>query len=201
MNMFNRYCWCFVTMCLFSAHSEGQMQTFGAIFSTAEERRALDEMRNQLYAQASGASMEERLSVEQMQQLLTQSHQEAGSEQVAPQPVAWEGVLRLDNGKNTLWINGQEVNESDLPVSHQLVFDNGRATLIVRDERGEHHLRPGQVLDPTGTVREVYELAVPLEVEAEPSVEQLPGEVTVPTSNEAMESMIQQAQQILGRPE
>ena len=145
--------------------------------------------------------MEERLSVEQMQQLLTQSHQEAGSEQVAPQPVAWEGVLRLGNGKNTLWINGQEVNESDLPVSHQLVFDNGRATLIVRDERGEHHLRPGQVLDPTGTVREVYELAVPLEVEAEPSVEQLPGEVTVPTSNETMESMIQQAQQILGRPE
>jgi hypothetical protein len=127
-------------------------QNFGKIFSTSEERRSLDLLREAMLAELTDAERQAALN----KPLLVFSEPVSG---IAPAMIHMGGVVRRSDGSHTVWLNGVPVNEQELPANVQLEMLSGFGVLRVRTPTDIFSLRTGQTLNAaTGELRESYEV-------------------------------------------
>lgn len=137
-----------VVACICVAPDSGA-QSFGRIFSTADERASLDSQRD---AMLRGLTETERLAA------LRTPEQETVVE-VQPAMIQMGGIVRRSDGTHTIWLNGVPVSERELPRNVQLDMLGGLGVLHVNTPTDTYSLRPGQTLNAaTGELRESYEV-------------------------------------------
>lgn len=159
-------------LCLTPVMSQGQDLTLGRLFSTPAERAALDAARSELLADT-GADLESSLG--------------SDAETVAPIPdisLSLGGSVVRSNGRHTLWLNGDAVDEEDLPPGYRVVRQQFVTALEVKSDNRVAVIKPGQVLHlRSGRVSEpgLAEPAPVPAVEAQ-DISTSPGQVNAPAS-------------------
>lgn len=127
-----KYCLPTITLALCTVCT--QSLAFDRLFTTAEERAAIDSLRNG-HTVHNAASAQKPVSLE-LNGLLTRSH-----------------------GKDAAWVNGKTMNELDT-VGHSKVrmINNSNVAIDVKPIKGTIKLRPGQryLSNKPGTI-ESYE--------------------------------------------
>jgi hypothetical protein len=104
-------------------------QEFGRLFFTAEQRQALDARRRARVPDRPNAPV------------------------VASPTTRLDGYVRRDNGKSTVWVNGEALPET-APEAPRI--GTGRVTVNVGEGNTRAGLRPGETLDRgSGEVRDV----------------------------------------------
>lgn len=129
---------------LLPLNSQAQSQLLGRVFTTPEERLALDRLREEQFSlqQSSARGAPDVVVIEDL-----------------PTIVQMGGSLRRRDGVNSVWLNGVSVREQDLPSNARLEFNNGMGVLKIMTVNGEMTVRPGQTLNAsTGELREDYQL-------------------------------------------
>ena len=105
-------------------------QELGRLFFTPEQRQALDARRR--------ARLPDRPS----------------APAIASPGTRLDGYVRRDNGKSTVWVNGEPLPET-APEAPR-IGGSGRVTVTVGESGARTGLRPGETLDRgTGEVRDV----------------------------------------------
>lgn len=131
-------------------------QRLGRLFTTPEQRSALDEIRTQ--AQFDQPELEPEPEPE-MSSLVTVTEQPRGP---TISNLTINGVVRRSGGRTTVWVNGHEVDRGDVTREGVLVESATRRSEAVRlrlpSGTQTIALRPGQRIDiGTGTVLEAYD--------------------------------------------
>ena len=104
-------------------------QELGRLFFTPEQRQALDARRR--------ARLPDRPS----------------APVVASPTTRLNGYVQRDNGKSTVWVNGEPLPETAAEAPR---IGGGRVTVNAGDSGGRANLRPGETLDRgTGEVKDV----------------------------------------------
>lgn len=128
---------------------DADAQSFGRIFSTAQERASLDSQRDAMLRDMTEA---ERLAALRAPVLETVV-------EVQPSMIQMGGIVRRSDGTHTVWLNGVPVSERELPANVQLDMLSGLGVLLVSTPTETYSLRPGQTLNATtGELRESYEV-------------------------------------------
>ena len=69
------------------------------------------------------------------------------------------GIFTRQDGSRTVWLNGNNINENNLPVNMRLLSSGGSSLLAIQLESGRFELRAGQTLDAVnGQVLESWQL-------------------------------------------
>ena len=141
-----------VAVVLLAAAAPLPAQTFDRFFTTAAERRLMDEAREDFQAPAPVAPV----GVEQ-------AEPEAARGPVVP-AITVSGVVLRKGGRDTTWINGSRIRPDEVTPEGIRVRPSGETEPLVRidlpDGSRPIRLRPGQRIDlETGAVVEVYERA------------------------------------------
>jgi len=124
-------------------------QDFGKLFTTPEERKYLDGLRDKFL---------ERSELEGFN--ISEQAKPWLEEDIDDQNVEFEmaGVMSRKNGGKAVWLNGDSVDEKDLPRNVKLVETDGQHRLQIRVLDQTHYIKAGQTINiETGTVRESFE--------------------------------------------
>ena len=135
-----------------SLHAQTQPRVEGTLFTSAEERRYLDYLREDflLRNQQNGFNIEDT----QIPEIPTDGI--AGP--TGPNEYTLDGILRRGDGRISVWLNNQLVTEDGLPANARLVRDGASYAIQFTTATGPQLLRPGQTLQlATGTVQERYQ--------------------------------------------
>ncbi len=123
----------------------------GRLFSTAEQRARLDQIRASLFEER---ELQDLLSAAE---LLAQEEAEEPVEALAV--IQLGGIVRHQSGSHTVWLNGIAVLEENLPAGTRVDYEGVQAILRVTQGQREFALKTGQSLDVVaGSVRESYEI-------------------------------------------
>lgn len=134
----------------------GNAQSFGKIFSTAQERQYLDREREESLRVLSEQERLDLLDTPPTVQEIIES---------APTLIHMGGSIKRADGNHTVWLNGVSISQKELPANVSLRFERGLGELYVQGSNQLFIIKPGQTLNAdTGEVREDYELT---EVEVE----------------------------------
>lgn len=149
--------WAVAAVALFAAFAAPQIeaQRLGRLFTTPEQRAALDDLRDQAQLEQPAPEQEPASAT-------------SGSVQVTEQVsgptmsnLTINGVVRHRGGRTTVWVNGDEVRRGNVSREGVLVESAARrGDVRLRLPSGTESvaLRPGQKIDfSTGTVLEAYE--------------------------------------------
>lgn len=148
--------WAALVMLLLLANLSPVMaQRLGRLFTTPEQRSALDEIR----LQAQFAQPEPEPEPAPQSSLSTVAEPPRGP---SISNLTINGVVRRRGGRTTVWVNGREVDRGDVTREGVLVESAPRRSVDVRlrlpSGTESIALRPGQKIDiETGTVLEPYE--------------------------------------------
>jgi hypothetical protein len=108
----------------------------GRLFSTPDDRAKLDTLRSGL--------------VKKM--VLSEPVGEGGKSGLQPaEPLYFNGLVRRSDGRMTLWVNGQRLDQSggsDELTLHRRADRQNRVKLRLKKERRTIQLKPGQAWDP-----------------------------------------------------
>lgn len=128
-------------------------QEVGTFFTTPEERAYLDFLRQEflLNNQADDFNIDEVVPVIPV------------IEEVVDAPVisnySLGGIFTRQDGTRTVWLNGNNINENNLPANMRLVSSGNSTLLSIQLESGRFELRAGQTLDAVnGQVLESWQL-------------------------------------------
>ncbi|MDO8272331.1 MAG: hypothetical protein Q7U82_10510 [Gammaproteobacteria bacterium] len=128
---------------------DSDAQSFGRIFSTADERAALDSQRDAMLRDLTEAERLAALSTPVLETVV----------EVQPTMIHMGGIVRRGDGTHTVWLNGVPVSERELPPNVQLDMLSGLGVLRVSTPTDVYSLRPGQTLNATtGELRESYQV-------------------------------------------
>lgn len=137
----------FIASTLITAASDAQ--TFGRIFSTADERASLDSQRDAMLRDMTEAERLAALRAPVLETVVA----------VQPTMIQMGGIVRRSDGTHTVWLNGVPVSERELPANVQLDMLSGLGVLRVSTPTETYSLRPGQTLNATtGELRESYQV-------------------------------------------
>lgn len=129
--------------------AESDAQTFGRIFSTADERASLDSQRDAMLRDMTEAERLAALRAPVLETVVA----------VQPTMIQMGGIVRRSDGTHTVWLNGVPVSERELPANVQLDMLSGLGVLRVSTPTETYSLRPGQTLNATtGELRESYQV-------------------------------------------
>lgn len=153
---------------------------FGRLFTTPQQRQALDEARR------TGGTIRPQVSgVDESSTAPTIIN--------TPQPIKLLGVLLRADGKNKVWLSGGS-NTFENTVNNRAIVGNisqsANVKVPLRGFNNAAILKPGQVWSPTkGRAEEAYQIPVPKPVVVEPiAVEPVPKPIAEQSSAAASSS-------------
>ena len=115
----------------------------GRLFSTPDDRAKLDMLRSGLVKKMA----------------LSESDADRGESGLQPaEPVYFNGLVRRSDGRTTVWVNGQRLDQSggtDELTLRSRVDRQNRVKLRLNKERRTVQLKPGQAWDPA--VKQIVE--------------------------------------------
>lgn len=137
---------------LATASTAVQAQLQGTLFTSPEQRAYLDYLRQDFLARSRERGFD--ISPTAIPEIPTGAD---APEDTAPVVHRLGGIVRLRDGTQRIWLNGQALRESELPEGASLVHENGVPALRFVTDSGTYVLRPGQALEVAGgIVTETY---------------------------------------------
>jgi hypothetical protein len=127
-------------------------QLQGTLFTSPEQRAYLDYLRQDFLARSRERGFD--ITQSEIPEIPTQEAAAA----TGPATYALGGIVRLRDGTQRIWLNGQALSEAELPAGLRLVQQNGVPALRISSSTGSHILLPGQTLElVAGSVLESFE--------------------------------------------
>lgn len=148
---------------LSSVSASAAAENFGRLFTSPEERRALDGLK--LNQQINGSALPAEPIVLPTPVVTN-----------APSEVRFSGFIRRSDGTYAIWINGlSELSGANLPIESARFSKNNDATLVTTGQQAA--MKPGQIWSlESNTIREGYYIERDIEREIERGIEPiLPG--------------------------
>ena len=145
-----------ILLFLASTPIELSAQSVQRLFSTPEQRAVLD--RRRILAAQPGAVEEEFIEpeIEPVTPVIV-------VEEPADIIISLGGAVRSSEGYYTVWINGEPIEQNDLPENMELIVPFSRGQLRIRNTESDliYDIKPGQILNlTTGQLYESYEVVL-----------------------------------------
>lgn len=152
---------------------------FGTLFTTPQQREALDKARR------SGGTIRPQVSG-------VDENSTTSPIANTPQPIKLMGVLLRADGKNKVWLSGGS-NTFENTVNNRAIVGNisqsANVKVPLRDGNNAAILKPGQVWSPSkGRAEEAYQVPVPKPVVTEPVAKPLAGQSPSAASSSSAQS-------------
>ena len=136
-----------------------QAQNYGTLFTTPDEREYLDYLREEFVrtSQLESFNIQEDFipEIPVVEEVVEESRPEISE-------YRFGGIMVRLNGNRMVWLNGNQVSESDLPGNMSLQESASGMLLNIRTENGTFRLKPGQVFNViSGTVSDAFQASPP----------------------------------------
>ena len=138
-----------------SLQAQTQPRVEGTLFTSAEQRRYLDYLREDFLLR----NAQDGFDIEDSQ--IPDIPGDGTTGPAGPTEYTLDGVLRRGDGRISVWLNNQLVSEDALPANARLIRDGATYAIQFSTASGPQLLRPGQTLQvANGAVQERYQRVV-----------------------------------------
>lgn len=120
----------------------GQSQSLGTLFTTPEERAYLDYLREDFLARTAEAGFN-------IDENAVPEIPEDENQVVDVVQFHLDGIMTLNDGRRTVWLNGSPIFERDLPANARIVSADGVSALRLSTADNAYIIKPGQTVDIT----------------------------------------------------
>lgn len=136
--------------------ADAQAQLEGTLFTQPNEREYLDYLRQEFLRN----NAERGFDIQEV--AIPEVPDDVASTPTGPTEFSFGGIMTRRDGSRSVWLNGRNLAESELPQGISLVSEGRNVTLRITHEGNVYMLRPGKTVDLTaGSVFENFQRPSP----------------------------------------
>lgn len=153
-------------LCFFLASLPAKAQELGMLFSNAQEREYLDQLRQEFLARNAAANFD----IAEIVPPFLETENEADTS-ITITEFSLGAIISRSNGSHTIWLNNVALEPSQLPDNISLINSNSNPALLITNEDQQFILKPGQSVDISNENPAAIETSQPAQNNSTPEEE------------------------------